>query len=407
MTIFWMISALLLGIALVFVVWPLWFAKTRDNTVVRDAANLEIFRDQMAEMEADLANGLLTPELFEQGKKELQARLLEEVKDPAATSAAARKPLKVLALAVSLLIPLLSVAVYMKVGNTHALLPQMGLDSAAGFGMARTDAALRDLEEKAAQSQEPEILLMLARSYTEMERYADAAKTYEQLTQLIPNEPGLWADYADVLAMAHGQNLSGAPTRLLEKALLLDPNHAKSLALAGSAAMERGDYASAVRYWENLIKQLPANSEDAKMIGEGIEQARQFLSMQKGKGSSPSAKPGVAKESITGTVSLAPELKNAVSPDDTVFVLARAAQGPKMPLAILRKQVRDLPLNFSLDDSMAMAPQMKLSGFAKVVVIARVSKSGNAMPEAGDLQGSSAEISPGSQNIVIRINQRL
>jgi cytochrome c-type biogenesis protein CcmH len=209
----------------------------------------------------------------------------------------------------------------------------------------------------------------------------------------------------------------GRPTQLLDRALALNPNNAKALALGGSAAMERGDYPTAIRNWEGLLKQLPdQNSQEAKMVAAGISQAKVFLAAVKS-GKAPmmaappaqQSKPAVApgKERITGTVVLSSALKGKASPDDTLFVLAKAEQGPPMPLAVMRKQVRDLPLKFSLDDSMAMAPQMKLSNFDKVVVIARISKSGSPMPQAGDLQGTSAPLKPGKQGLKIDIDKEI
>ena len=176
--------------------------------------------------------------------------------------------------------------------------------------------------------------------------------------------------------------------------------------------MERGDYSAAIRYWERLLKQITPGSEDARMIEEGLRQARQLLAQSKGgkaaldqinKPSSNTLAAG--KERITGTVTLSDALKGKADPGDTLFVLARAAQGPKMPLAIIRKQVKDLPLRFSLDDSMAMAPEMKMSNFDQIVVMARISKSGNAMPQSGDMQGMSKPLALGSRDIKIDIDQ--
>lgn len=415
MTTFWIINGLLLALAAFFIVLPLWRNKQKGRAVQRDAANLEIFRDQIAEMDADLRNGLLTQELYEQGKRELQARLLEEVTDGQEASASSgRNPLKVLAITLSLLLPLLAVGLYWKVGNPNAIVPQASQGSMEGFGGMRSETAIKELEKKLADNPEsPEGWLVLARSYSELERFADAARAYEKLTKLVPNDAQLWADYADVLAMVHDQSLAGAPTKLLDKALELDPNNGKALALSGSAAMERGDYATAVRHWENLLKLIPADTEDAKMVAGGIQQARSFLQMKNGKApmlaqrapaeKQPAAATG-GKERITGTVTLSDALKAQANPDDTVFVLARAAEGPRMPLAIIRKQVRDLPIKFILDDSMAMSPQMKMSNFDQLVVMARVSKSGNAMPQPGDMQGMSATLKPGSQGVKLSID---
>jgi cytochrome c-type biogenesis protein CcmH len=271
------------------------------------------------------------------------------------------------------------------------------------------------MEQKLASNPDnPEGWFLLARSYSEMERFADAARAYDQLTRLVPNDAQLWADYADVLAMVHDQSLQGEPAKLLNKALELDPNNGKALALSGSAAMERGDYAMAVKYWESLLKLIPADTEDAKLVEGGIQQARSFLQIKSGKapmqaqrattGEKQATADTGGKERITGTVTLSDAVKVHAQPDDTLFVLVRAAQGPKMPLAIVRKQVRDLPFKFALDDSMAMSPQMKMSNFDQVVVVARVSKSGNAMTQPGDLQGVSATLKPGSQGVKLSID---
>ncbi|MBI5007371.1 MAG: c-type cytochrome biogenesis protein CcmI [Nitrosomonadales bacterium] len=412
MTTFWIISALLLIVAVLFVGVPLWRGIARNNAVVRDAANLEIYRDQIAEMDTDLRNGLLTPELHEQGKRELQARLLEEVHpDEQQDVPVKRNPYKTLAIALALLIPLASVGLYLQLGNLQAFSPL----PAHGAMPGQTNAAesLKSLEERVAQSPaDPEALLMLARTYSELGRFSDAARTYDSLTKIVPDEAWIWADYADALAMTHS-TLMGAPTKLLEKALKLDPNNLKTLALSGTAAMERGDYAAAVRHWEKLLKLVPADNPDAQMIKDGVHQARQLLAQSKGGKAAleqindAPAKAATGKERISGTVTLSDSLRSQVAPNDTVFVLARAAQGPKMPLAIVRKQVRDLPLQFSLDDSMAMSPEMRMSNFDRVVVVARVSKSGNAMPEPGDLQGMSKPLALGSRGIKVDIDQQV
>ncbi len=418
MTIFWIICALLIVVALLFVVLPLWRRSSSGNAVLRNAANLEIFRDQITEMDNDLKNGLLTQELYDQGKRELQARLLDEVKeDQVVAATTARNPLKILAICLAVVLPLASGLLYWKIGNPDALSPQASLATMGGSGSMRSPESVAALEAKIAKNpNDNESLLLLARAYGESERFADSANTYGKLTQSVTDEAWIWADYADVLAMAQGQSLAGPPTKLIEKALALDPNYPKALALAGSAAMERGDYGAAIRHWEHLLKGIPAESEDAKMIIGGLQQARQFLAQSKGgKGMLPAqAEPAPApeimqkavagKERISGSVTLSADIKAKANPTDTVFVLARAAQGPKMPLAILRKQVQDLPLQFVLDDSMAMAPQMKLSNFDQVVVVVRVSKSGNAMPQPGDLQGMSSPIKPGSSGLKINID---
>ena len=412
--IFLITCAVLLIVALLFVVLPLWRNTSSHNEVLRDAANLEILRDQSAELEDDLRNGLLTQDAYEQGKRELQARLLDEVKSTEAPAIAPRNPAKILALVLAVMLPLASILLYIKIGNITAMLPQQQQSGAAeGFGVLRSEAALQELEKKLEkQPENPDGWWQLARSYNELQRYPDAVRAFEHLVKLVPNEAQLWASYADVYAMNNNRSLLGEPTKFLNKALELDSRNTFALALSGSAAMERGDYVAAITHWENLVKLMPPDSPQLQMIRDGIQQAREFLAKQKGGKEKlaklpidqESRKPAAAVVTITGKVSLSPAFAGKVSQTDTVFVFARAAKGPKLPLAVLRKQVKDLPFQFTLDDSMAMQPNMGISNFDQVVVLARVSKSGNATAQAGDLEGAAGAIKPGSSgelNIVI------
>ncbi|MBU0689752.1 MAG: c-type cytochrome biogenesis protein CcmI [Gammaproteobacteria bacterium] len=415
MTLFWFLSAALVALAIVFIVYPLWRGAPKSNAVARDAANLEILRDQISEMDADLKNGLLTPELYEQGKRELETRVLEEVVPEAATATAGSY--KIVAIVLAVLLPIFSIGTYFLVGEPSAMAPanpHAGMNSMGGA--VHTDNGISALEKRVeANDQDGEALVMLARSYMDVDRFADAAKMYEKLTKLVGDEAWVWADYADAKAMAIGQTLRGKPTEYINKALALDPNHMKALALAGSAAMERGDFAVAIKHWEKLLQQLPPGGEDAMAIQGGISEARQLLSHMKSGGKvAPSleqiappeqtASAASGKERITGRVTLDAKLQGKYSPDDTLFVLARAAQGPKMPLAIVRMRVADLPLDFELDDNMAMAPQMKLSNFDEVVVVGRISKAGTAMPQAGDAEGFSITVKPGTKNVKLKID---
>ncbi|HUW25013.1 MAG TPA: c-type cytochrome biogenesis protein CcmI [Gallionella sp.] len=286
---FWIVCAVLLLVALPFVVLPLWRGAGKGNIdngndeVLRDAANLEILRDQSTELEADLRNGLLTQEAYEQGKRELQARLLEEVKSTEQPARKPRNPAKALAIVLAVLLPLFSVSLYLVIGNTSALLPQEHQEFAGGSGMIHSEAQLQELEKKLQQQPEdPDGWFQLARSYSEMQRFADAARAYEQLVKLVPDAAQLWADYADVYAMNNNQSLLGEPTIFLNKALVLDGNNLLALALSGSAAMERGDYAAAITHWTKLVDLLPPDNQELNMLRNGIQQARDFLALQQG-----------------------------------------------------------------------------------------------------------------------------
>ncbi len=417
MTLFWIVCAALLLLALPFVVWPLWRgAGNADNNgdeVLRDVENLEILRDQSAELEADLRNGLLTQDAYEQGKRELQSRLLEEVKSTERPAMKPRNPAKVLAIVLAVLLPLFSVSLYLLIGHTQALLPQESLGLAEGSGLINSEAKLQELEEKLKQQPEdPDGWFLLASSYSGMQRFSDAARAYEQLVKLVPDEAQLWASYADVSAMSNDQSLLGEPTRFLERALELDGSNLLALALSGSAAMERGDYVAAITHWTKLVERLPPDTAELQTIRDGIRQAREFLAMQPGgreklaqltADNTPQA--ASPAEVIAGGVSLSAELAGKAAPEDIVFVFARDAKDKNAPpLAVLRKQVKDLPLQFTFDDSMAMQSQAKLSATEEVEVVARVSKSGNAVAQPGDLQGTAGGIKPGAQGLSVVID---
>ncbi|MGC2166932.1 MAG: c-type cytochrome biogenesis protein CcmI [Gallionella sp.] len=417
MILFWTIAAVMLLVAVLFLVVPLWRKSSSANDIARDEANLGILRDQSVELETDLRNGLLTQEAYEQGKSELQARLLDEVKSAEQPAKTPHNPIKLLAIVLAIAFPLATIPVYLQIGYTRAMLPQEIQAAATGDGIARTEEALQalvnDLKDK---HDNPNGWYNLARSYIEMKRYDEGAKAYEELVKLVPDDAQLWANYADVYAMAHGKTLqSPEVANMLQQALAYDPNNITALALSGSVGMERGDYVVALTHWQKLYSLLQPDSADAQQFKVSIQRARDLLAAQPGGKKKLAQLPAVESPaqadagnpaaSISGKVSLSPALAAKASPEDTVFVLARATQGPKMPLAVFRKQVKDLPMNFTLDDSMAMRPEMKLSGFDQVVVVARVSKSGTPMSQPGDFEGLSADVKPGAKGLKLVIDK--
>jgi len=260
--------------------------------------------------------------------------------------------------------------------------------------------------------------VMLARSYTILKRYGEADAAYENVLRLGGENAELLTDYADATVMAAGGRFTDKAGALLTRALELDPGNVKGLWLAGHWKNQSGAYAEALDYWQQAAAKLPPGSEDAAVIAQQISEVQGQL------GISAEPAPAVATatadagttaatNSVSGAalsvhVALAPELAATAAAEDTVFIYARATQGPRMPLAIVRKQVRDLPISVTLDDSMAMTPQMVLSKFAQVVVGARISKSGNAMPQSGDLQGSVSPVATQTtEKIQITINSKV
>jgi cytochrome c-type biogenesis protein CcmH len=385
---FWLAGAALATVALIVVLRPLLRSKNTRQLSRRDA-NLFIYKDQLRELDADLAAGKLAPTDHERSRAELQARLLEDV--PAGEPAAAASGGRMAALAVGVAVPLLAVAIYLATGNPRALdLRAAGPDAAQVEAMvARLAAKLRENPDDA------EGWKLLGRSYSVMGRFGEAVDAFAKAAQRSPRDAQLLADFADALAMARGQRLEGEPARLVERALEIDPNNLKALALAGTVAFERKDYAQAAAFWQRMLPHVPPDSDDARTIAQNVDEAKKLA----GIGKDVARHPGVR-----GTVRLSLELKKQVKPDDIVFVFARAANGPPMPLAVLRAKAADLPIQFSLNDSMAMAQGMTVSAHPKVVVTARISKSGSAKPAPGDLQGASQPVANDASGVTVLID---
>ncbi|MFG6468161.1 tetratricopeptide repeat protein [Roseateles sp. BYS87W] len=247
---------------------------------------------------------------------------------------------------------------------------------------------------------------MLARSYTTLGQVDASLPAYAQALKLAPKDAELMADYADALALKQGRQLTGEPLTWVKKALALDPRQPKALLLAGTEAYNRQDMPAAIRYWEQVVAAGPAGSGLVEQARSGLADARQASGASPAPVAAPAA-PSVPQAKVGGMVRLAPELVREAKPDDTVFVFARAAEGPRMPLALIQRRVRDLPLRFELDDSQAMNPAAKLSSAQQVVVTARVSRSGQAQPQPGDLEGASAAVALGRSDLDVVIGARV
>jgi cytochrome c-type biogenesis protein CcmH len=256
--------------------------------------------------------------------------------------------------------------------------------------------------------------VMLARSYKHFQRFDDAARAYGHVVARAQPDPTLFADYADVMAMAQGQTLRGEPEKLIAKALELDPKHLKALALAGSAEFEKKNYAGAAKYWERMRALVPPDSEQAKAIDANVAEARSLAGLgtpeparAAAAASTPAPAAPAAQGRVTGIVKLAPELAAKVEPTDSVLVYARPASGSRMPLAIVRRQARDLPLAFTLDDTSAMTPEMTLSKHEQVIISARVSKKAGATAQPGDLEGASTPVRNTASDVNVVINTEI
>jgi cytochrome c-type biogenesis protein CcmH len=411
MILFWVIGAALAALVLALLLRPLLARRGAAGQVSRKEANVAVYRDQLRELEAELAAGKIAPADHQRAKDELQARLLEDVDAAAAAEAAPRASGRGAAIAVGLAVPVCALALYFFVGSPDAVDPRMSPDKVSELRVedmvARLEAKMRDNPENV------EGWKMLGRSYAVLGRFADAVDAYSKAAQRAPRDAQLLADFADALAMAHGQSLQGEPEKLVLRALEIDPQNLKALALAGTAAFHRGDYKRAAETWQRMLALVPPDSEDARSISDNVAEARARADAPSARAAAPSARAAApaarasapAHPGVRGTVRVSEKLRDKLAPGDTVFVYARADSGPPMPLAVLRRTAGDLPIAFALDDSMAMRPELTVSAFPRVVVTARVSRTGNARPEAGDLQGASKPVANDAKGVVVEINE--
>jgi cytochrome c-type biogenesis protein CcmH len=385
-------------------------------------------RRQIDQLHGLKQSGALDDMQYDEARLDLERRIVDAVVNTPASETGPPQAAPLLAirlLTLAGILGLVAAAANILFDNAQVAAPDTQTTAAAGAsapdnGHALTSGQIDAMLDKLAtrlkdNPADADGWAMLGRSYAVLGRHAEALPALKKAVELRPKDATLLADYADALAVSNGQSLEGEPSRMIERALAVDPNHLKALSLAGTAAFNRKDYAGALRHWDKLVRLAPS-SEAVQQVQGGIDEARRLTGSAPpataGKGVAARAAPAsstaatvVGGGSISGTVSLAPALLGKTHPDDTLFVFARAAEGSRMPLAILRKQVKDLPLAFTLDDSLAMTPAAKLSTAQRVVVGARVSRSGNAMPQAGDLQGLSAPMAPTASGLKIQITE--
>jgi len=396
-------------------------------------------RQQLQTLQSRHEAGTLDAAAHASAKAPLERRLLDLVladpgpdADTAGLAALQPRPSTRLVALLSAAVLALAVAGYSYTGAPGATMMAAGADAPAAATAsspaeeeAQFAAAVEQLEQRLKSDPgNSEGWAMLARSYARLGKHELALPAFQKTGALLDSDARLLADYADTAAMLNNRSLLGEPMRLIDKALQIDPDNFKALALAGTGAYEAKDYRRAVRHWERLAGITPPSSEFMPQLQASLADARRLGGLPASTlpntapaagpaelaGAAVAAAPGASAAAVSsvrvqGQVRLSPALARQVQPGDTVFIFARAAEGPRMPLAILRHQVKDLPLSFTLDDSQAMSPAMRLSMHSKVVISARVSKSGQAVPTAGDLVGQTAAVTNTSTGLVVEINE--
>ncbi len=410
-----MIGFLLVGTLIVVLVLALlfrpFFWKSAPTDVSRRQLNTVIYKDQLVRLESDRNEKMIAQDDYEQARAELQRRLIDD--DNVADATVTLQPPKKTMIGIGFALPVLAVVLYLGLGNPATLNPngpQHKVDA------SELNTMLEGLAKKLEK--EPDNLqgwAMLARSYKAVGRNAEAERAFGRAGALLDSDAQLLADYADAIATNAGGNLAGRPTELIEKALKVDPNNGMALWLSGTAAFQRNDFGKAIGTWERLVQQLEPGSEDEKMLQNAIGEAyaksgKQAPVVAAGTGTAPNphtkgptanANPAA---SVSGEVELDPALKAKALPTDIVMVIARLP-GTRMPMAVLRVPASQLPLKFTLDDSLAMNPESLISNTAEVEVEVRISKTGMAMPEPGDLLSKAQTVKVGTKGLKLRVDR--
>lgn len=427
MIVFLTLAGLLSSLAL-FCILPslLGYAKSKSVSVSQGSVNLLVLRDQRQELDRDLVNGVIDAGAYQIARNELTLRTAENLHNED-LSFSARKSSVIQGVVIGALFIATAGMLYTLLGTPSGIRPvfaDVSGEASDQLTIQQAGAMVEQLaQQMASQPDNAKGWLLLARSYTAMARYADASKAYAHLLSQFSNDAQLlnaqfFTDYADVLAMQQGKSLYGEPEMLLKRALVIDPRNLNALVLLGSANFERGDYQEAITIWKKVLNQVPADSDIVQIVLSNLETAQARLAekstlagestneLSSSANDSPNLQKSVPGAQLSGVVELDPSLRSQVADSDTVYIFARAVNGPRFPLVVLRKQVKDLPFSFVLDDSMRMTPNVSLSKYPALIVGARISKSGSAMPEKGDLEGVTSTISPDASNLRIRISSR-
>lgn len=380
---FWLAAGLLLLVALSFLLIPVLRERRAQREEDRTALNVALYQERVAELQSQQAEGVLDAGQMDSGRAEAARELLADTEGVAAPRVSKLgKPLPLLA---AVLVPVLGLGLYLHFGAAD----KVELTREFAQAPQSMEEMTQRLERAvAAQPDSAEGLYFLGRTYMAQERPADAAKMFERAANLAGRQPELLGQWAQAQYFADGKKWSAKIQALTDEALKADPKEVTSLGLLGIAAFEGERYQEAIDYWNRLLAQLPPDDNSRAALQGGIKRAAERLEASGGK---VAQAPVAAKAALLKvSVDLSSELRSKVQPGDSVFIFARATSGPPAPLAAKRLTVADLPVTVELGDADAMMPQLKLSNFAEVQLVARISRAGQ--PTAGEWVGRSGPL---------------
>ncbi len=397
---FWTIVASLTVVVIAALLWPLLTRRPARPAAVEgeDAPLVAVYRDRRREIERERDAGRLSPAEAEAAVDELVARMATDLPEAASAPASpehavpASGAARLAALVLAIAVPVASGLVYLSLGAPE-LADGSALRDADAMDERKLDAMIRDLEEKVrANAEDGEAWMMLAGARKFRGQPAAANEAFEQALKRVPPSARLLAEFAESLALVREGRFEGRPMALLEQALQLDANDPKAIALMGAAQYQAGNLAQARVHLRRLLDSMPADRPEREALREVLSRIDSQI------GASSDA-------ALTGAVTLDPALLRQAAAMRTLFVFARSTSGPRIPLAVLRVDNPSMPMEFRLDDSLAMDPSRKLSTAGEVIVEARLSASGSATRQPGDLYGESIAVSPGASGLLLRIDR--
>lgn len=397
MVTFWVICTLLILVALIIIL-PSLLAKETVDDLDRQKINRAVYEKKLKELENDLINDLIDRDQFEIAKSDLQRTLIDDIADQ--KELILKKDNKVLPIIIVLIVPVAAILIYLKLNNgLISLSPnfQTQMQAQQQGQMQSVEQAIKNLEQKLKEN--PNNIdgwMMLGRTYLMQEKFDASVEAYRNANELSNSaNPDILVAYGEAKVFAAGQKFDESTRSLFDRALQIDPDFEKGLWYAGLAAYQFEDYKSAIDYWEKLIQFVPADQEQVKSaleiyLSDAKQKAGIEVASSPSENNESSSPKSTSKNeaSITVSVSLSDEFHNKYVNSDTLFIYARAKSGPRMPLALVKMTAGDLPTTVTLDDSVSMMPGMTLSSMDQVEVIARISKSGQAIMQSGDIFGS-------------------
>lgn len=398
----WVLGLLVALAAIAGLTVPWWRASfTQRAALRRRTANVVAYQGRLAELEADAQAGVLPAEAVERTRQELGARLLDDTAEAGAAPALAHKPAGPLLIGLAVVLVAFAAAWYALAGSwrTQELLDLARTNPELARARA-VDLAIERLRERVASAPgDADAWLALGRSYGERGNFQDAAQAIGRASELKAHQdPDVLVEHGEALALAQNRAMAGAPAEKFAQALALAPDHPRALWFAGIAAFQAGNHPDAIKYWERLLAQdLPEDTRSTLEHSLAMLRERAGLPAAKPADRPPAeaaARPPATPPAAAGpvalriSVSVAPALAAAVGADDALFVFAQDAAGPPMPLAVRRLAAGELPAEVTLDDGDSMTPERKLSSVSRWRLVARVSRTGNAAAQPGDLEGS-------------------